>query len=124
LAKQEVRTGLQQATPSYKDLVKKHFTISNFTLSIPGPFSLLYSTFSKEAKTRRELEKIILREKVEERYNADLISHITGLTDMQTINKMIDFCGLKPDFMFGSTDYELYSAILNCYNEFIHHGNN
>jgi hypothetical protein len=119
MAKEEIRTGLQQATPSYKELVKKHFDISNFTLAMPGPFSLLYSTFSKEAKTRRALEKIILQEKVEERYNADLISHITGLTDMLTINKLIDYCSLQPDFIFTSNDYELYSAILYCYREFI-----
>jgi len=121
LAKKEVRTGLQQATPSYKELVKKHFNLSNFTLSIPGPFSLLYSTFSKEARTRRALEKIILQENMEERYNPDLISQITGLTDMLTINRLIEYCDLDPDFIFGSTDYELFSAILFCYNEFIHH---
>jgi hypothetical protein len=88
-------------------------------IRISGPVSLLYSVFSKEAKTRKALAQIRIYELVRKRYNPELVSRITGLKDMLEINKLIDYCNLEPGFISKSTDYELYSAIYHCYLEYV-----
>jgi hypothetical protein len=88
-------------------------------IRITGPISLLFNRFSKEAKTRIALRNIRLQEKVAIRYNAELITRITGITDGQEISEIIKYCDLKPDFISSSSDYELYMAIYQCYKEYI-----
>lgn len=119
LIEQELVTALDHLTPSYKDLLVSQLRSTGAGISIPGPFSLIYSTFSKEARTRREVEKIILREKVGKRYTPALISKLTGLKHTEEINRFISFCSLDDRFILGASDYELYASIRECYKEFI-----
>lgn len=88
-------------------------------IRVQGPLGFLYSRFSKEAKRNKEFENVRIQDKIKSRYNPELVSRITGLTDKVEINRLMDYCDLKPEFVFKSTDYDLYSAILRCYREFI-----
>jgi len=84
----------------------------------PGPFSILYDQFSKEARSKRIYAEILKKEKVDKRYNKATVSRITGLKGEDEIKKFMDFCSLQIKFILESTDYELYAAILNCYDEY------
>jgi hypothetical protein len=118
LIDKELITGYDLLTPSYGDLLKNQFGFSGMSLSMPGPFSLIYSTFSKEARIRRALEKIILQEMARKRYNDALIYRITGLKDKYEINMFVYYCNLDNQFVIQSTDYELYAAIMSCYKDY------
>jgi hypothetical protein len=92
-------------------------------IRFPGPISLLHSLFSKKSRIQKELQRIRLQEKVSERYNIELISKVTGMTDTLMINKLIVYCDLDPGFISRASDYELYAEIYSCYNDFIqNHG--
>jgi len=86
----------------------------------PGPVSLLYDQFSKEARSRRLYAEVLKKEKAENRYNKVIITRITGLKDEETINAFMKFCPLDVNFVLQSTDYDLYLTIWNCYIEFAH----
>lgn len=88
----------------------------------PGPFSILYDQFSKEARSKRMYAEILKKEKVDKRYNKATVSRITGLKGEDEIKKFMDFCSLQIKFILESTDYELYAAILNCYDEYCRAG--
>ena len=83
-----------------------------------GPFSLIYDQFSKEARSKRLYAEVMKKEKAEKRYNRALVTRITGLKTEDDIEKFMEFCALQVKFILESTDYELYAAILNCYNDF------
>jgi hypothetical protein len=90
----------------------------SYAITLPGPFSILYSKFSKEAKTRKMMARLNLTEKVELRYNADIISKLTGMKDKEEIRRFMDYCRLQDQFILNATDYELYAAIMDCYKSF------
>lgn len=87
-------------------------------IRIQGPLGLLYGRFSKEAKTARQLDNNILLDKIRLRYNPELITKITGLTDKVEINRLIAYCNLRPEFILKANDYDLYSAIYQCYMDY------
>ena len=84
----------------------------------PGPFSLLYNQFSREARNKKNYEMAMKFEKAGARYNKIVVSRITGLKKDEEIQRFMEFCALQVNFILESTDYELYAAIMNCYNEF------
>jgi len=83
-----------------------------------GPFSLLYKKFSRGARSKKLHAKLMKIEKVGKRYNRAIVSKITGLKDEGEIQKFMEFCALQIKFILESTDYELYSAISGCYDEY------
>jgi hypothetical protein len=88
----------------------------------PGPFSILYDQFSREAKNRKNYEFEMKRERASARYNKIVVSKVTGLTKEEDLQKFMQYCSLQIKFILESTDYELYAAILNCYDEFCRSG--
>jgi hypothetical protein len=87
-------------------------------LVMPGPFSILYDQFSKEARSKRTYAELMRKDKADKRYNRIVVSRITGLKDEDEIIKFMHFCSLQIKFILESTDYELYAAILDCYHDF------
>jgi hypothetical protein len=103
----------------------------NRTPGIPGqiglysgssPISLLYNQFSREARSKRLYSEVLKREKAEKRYNRTVVTRVTGLKNEDDIRKFMEFCALQVKFILESTDYELYAAILNCYDDFCDSG--
>jgi len=80
--------------------------------------SFLYDKYSKEALSKKIYEGLMKKEKAAVRYNNALISKITGIKDETEIRKFIDFCALQVQFILDSSDYELYAAIMDCYQNF------
>ena len=88
----------------------------------PGPVSILYEQFSKEGRSRRMYAEFLRKDKAWTRYNSTVVSKITGLKNEDDIQKFMQFCALQIKFILESTDYELYAAILNCYDEYCRAG--
>jgi len=87
-----------------------------------SPISLLYNIYSHEARSKKLYAKALNYEKAEKRYNRSLVRTVTRLKNEDDITKFMEFCALQVKFILESTDYELYAAILNCYNEFCESG--
>jgi hypothetical protein len=83
-----------------------------------GPVSMLYDQFSKEARAKRIYADLLKKERAAVRYNNVLITRITGIKDEDKIREFIDFCALPVQFILNSSDYEIYAAIMNCYEVF------
>lgn len=88
----------------------------------PGPFSLLYNQFSKEARSRKIYTEALKIEKANYRYNKVVVSRVTGLKNEDDILIFMEYCALQVKFILESTDYELYAAILDCFDEFCRKG--
>jgi hypothetical protein len=87
-------------------------------IRMSGPISMLYDQFSKEARSKQIYADLMKKEKAGKRYNKVLVSKITGLKDEDEIKKFMDYCALQIKFILESTDYELYAAIMNCYDDY------
>ena len=85
---------------------------------IPGPIGILYNQFSREARLKRTYAELMKKERADKRYNASIVSRVTGMKNADDIKKFIEFCALQIKFILESTDYELYAAILDCYGEY------
>lgn len=106
--------------PSPEEL--KNLAYSTGGIRMPGPASILYDQFSKEAKSKRIYAELMLKEKAGKRYNKEVVSKITGLKTDDEIKKFMEFCALQIKFILDSTDYELYAAILGCFNDYCERG--
>lgn len=84
-------------------------------LSIPGPASLLYDLFSKEAKNRRKFEKIIKQESldklIDKRFNADIVARIIGNDDPNLVKDFMKYCHFSIGYISLVNDYDLYLNI-------------
>ncbi|MBW6459034.1 MAG: hypothetical protein K0B08_00525 [Bacteroidales bacterium] len=87
-------------------------------ISMPGPFSLIYDHYSKEARRKKAYAKALNEEKASKKYNTKIISRITGINNDNEIARFIKFCSLEIPFILNATEYQLYSAILECFNEY------
>jgi hypothetical protein len=106
--------------PSPEEL--RNYAYPNGGIVMPGPISLLYNEFSKEAKAKKLYGELMTREKAEKRYNKAVVARVTGLKNEDDIKKFMEFCALQIKFILESSDYELYAAILDCYAEFCKSG--
>jgi hypothetical protein len=96
----------------------RNLAYSQGGIVMQGPISLLYDKFSKEARSKRIYADLMKKERADVRYNNVLITKITGIKDEGEIKKFKDFCSLQVQFILDSSDYELYAAILDCYEIF------
>ena len=86
-------------------------------MSLGSPVTALYNLLSKEGKSRRKLAQLLEEEELEKKlypkFNRDMVGRVTGL-DGTELNEFIEFCNFDPDFLLGSTDYQITQAILEC----------
>lgn len=87
-----------------------------------SPITYLYDRYSKKAKEMQRYNFLIEQERtlnlVAIRYNADVVSRLTGLTSPEEIKKFMEYCQLPEPFILKAKDYELYLAIMNCYKQY------
>lgn len=85
---------------------------------LPGPLSLLYNTFSKEAKELKKMNKIL----AEDRLREDIISIISrktlekefGIITDEQLDAMIKRCNLTPEFIRSRSHYDIIKYIMQC----------
>jgi hypothetical protein len=80
--------------------------------------SMIYNQFSKEAKSKKLYKEALRVEKASLRYNKSVVSKITGLKNEDALYKFMEYCALQVSFILESTDYELYAAIMDCYEDY------
>lgn len=56
---------------------------------------------------------------IDKKYNVTVVKNVTGLTDDEETVKFMQFCRLPEDFVYKSNEYELYKAILDCYDSYL-----
>lgn len=93
-----------------------------FGVVMKGPFQTFYDLFSKEAKQVKKLNKELsamqLQEEIEKRYNHQLVFRLTGIAEAAIREEFMQFCKMPVDFILESTEYDLYMAILRCYESY------
>lgn len=91
---------------------------TGFGVSIPGPISILYDLFSREAKQKREYERLVKqdleKEQVEKRINRELLKKITGFNHDTEIDDFINYCEIASYLKLKPIDYDLYMLIIDC----------
>jgi hypothetical protein len=108
--------------PSPEELKMLSYSLEGgFGVKVPL-ISMIYNQFSREEKMRQDYNEAMNREKAYKRYNSQLVARITGIKNTDELGEFMAFCALQIKFILESTDYELYAAILNCYDEFCKEG--
>ncbi len=87
-------------------------------LLLPGPFSLLYNTFSKEAKELKKMNTILTADRVREKL-LTIISKSSfakefGITNDDQINALIKRCGITIEFLNSTPEYRVIEYLLQC----------
>lgn len=89
--------------------------------TITSPASLIYSMFSKEAKSIKKYIKLTENqdevEEVRKRYNEHVIRNLTGLSGAEA-HEFMKFCNFQDKYILSIDDYNLYSEILLRFNAF------
>jgi len=95
---------------------------SGFGIVMKGPFQTYYDLFSKEARQLRKLNKELaamqLQEEIEKRYNHLIIFRLTGIADPAVREEFMQYCNMPVDFILEASEYDLYMAILRCFESF------
>lgn len=83
--------------------------------TITSPASLIYSMFSKDAKSIKKYLKLTENQdevdEVRERYNEQIIENLTGLIGEEA-QEFMKFCNFQDMYILSIDDYNLYSEIL------------
>lgn len=86
-----------------------------------GPLTDLYNKFSKEGKDNISFEAFVkycsMQQKVDDKYNKELIKSLTNIDDLE-LDEFILFCNLNRNFIYSANQYDLYTAIKKCGDEF------
>lgn len=98
-------------------------TTGNGAISLGSPITALYNLLSKKGRAYMHYLDVIEHEdynrQIEKKYNVLIVKNITGLTDDEETVKFMQFCKLSEEFVYKSKEYELYKAILDCYDSYL-----
>lgn len=87
-------------------------------LVFPGPFTLLYNAFSREAKELRKmndiLEKNRLRDKFIETVTRRTLEKQFGVTKDEQIDSLMQACGITEHFLDANSDYDVINYLIAC----------
>jgi hypothetical protein len=87
-----------------------------------SPLSALYSAFSKVEKEKRAYHALLQDDYfaafVSTIYNKEAVKNATPLIDDEEIERFMDFCKLSDGFVLNASQYDLLSAISNCYKAY------
>lgn len=87
-------------------------------LVIEGPITKLYEKYSRKGKANTHYRELVA---IAPRYNKEIVKRVTGLKDESEILSFMFFCDLSYDFIQAATDYEIVTAINECYEEYTKH---
>jgi hypothetical protein len=86
-------------------------------LTLEGPISLLYDLFSKEAKQRKKMAKLLAQDNINQqlakRYNPLIVALIIGKDDPNLIKDFMEYCNISLGYLSTVNDYDLYLYIKN-----------
>lgn len=106
-----------------KKILKYKEPSGEYGFKIGGPVSLLYSAFSKYAKSQRKFRKFKIEDKrqaiIFRKYNPVIVSHLTGLKDEELVKEFMEFCNLPDEYLLEVKDIDLYMNLLVRYEDFL-----
>ena len=83
----------------------------------------MYDALSHEGKMKRKYQQILEHDRIEaiaaDRLSDSLIMRATGLVEKKEIEALREYCDLQAGFIVDATEYELYVALMDCYDSFI-----
>jgi len=98
-------------------------TSGNGGISLGSPITALYNLLSKQGRAYMHYLDVLEHEDynrtIEKKYNVLVVKNVTGLTDDEETVKFMQFCKLPEEFIYKSKEYELYKAILDCYDSYL-----
>lgn len=87
--------------------------------AIQSPITFLYNMFSKKGAQAEEIQELTEQKKrVQEKYNPQLVSKITGITETKELAQFITYCGFTDKYILQSSPYDLAIDISNQYEKF------
>lgn len=90
--------------------------------AIKGPFQALYDAFSHEARQKKKLKQLLNNDYMErlrqKRLNYSVLSMITGISDVESINRFLNFCQVPDQLLLTASDYCLYLWVIECSNRY------
>ena len=96
--------------------------LANPGITLGGPITALYNAFSKEGKELKKYQELIERDNFERflasKYNENIVSKITGIKNTEKLYVFMDYCNLSEAFIIHSKEYDIYLAILQCYDRY------
>lgn len=85
------------------------------------PISALYDMFSKEGRQRRKLEEFEAKdsfyEKVESRYNPEIVGNITGLST-EKAKEFMKWCNFNEYLILSLSDYQLIELVVRQFEKY------
>lgn len=92
-------------------------------ITIGGGISMIYDALSKQGKSKRRYEQLIIRDRYKaflaSKFNDNIIKQATYLDDETTINDFKYYCDFSDDFIEKSNGYEIIKQIQDCYREYL-----
>lgn len=89
---------------------------------IPGPITYLYDRFSRRGKELARYHQVLAQQDVERRaarvVNVELVKRYTGLKDDREVYDFLEYCNITPEFVLSRKEYEVYQALLVCYEQY------
>ncbi len=91
-------------------------------LIMPGPVSILYSLFSKEAKQARKMEEInhfeSIRTRLFAKVSKESILKIYHLSSELELDNFLFYCNLPDEFILRAPAYDIVVKLNECYLEY------
>jgi len=101
---------------------------ANPHISLGSPITALYMQFSKEGKELRKYAETLERDNYEKflatKYNDTMVKRVTGIKTIEEVREFMKYCNFTDDFIARSSEYDIYAAILNCYNRYLSENSN
>lgn len=93
----------------------------NVADAIFRPTDFLHNKLSRTEKAKKKISRAIRNEKtnnkINKKYNAQIVSEVTGLTD-NDLTHFMEFCNEKINVTENSTDYNIIKQILDLFEEY------
>jgi hypothetical protein len=96
-------------------------------ISLGSPITALYMQFSKEGKEIRKYQETLERDNYENflasKYNENIVQRITEIKTIEEVRIFMKYCNFSNDFIARSSEYTIYAAIINCFDNYITESN-
>jgi hypothetical protein len=87
-------------------------------IAIPMDFSYFSKKSVELRKYKRLLDEDESKKMVYARYNPQVVELVTGLRDEKRIHDLMQYCDFSDQFIREAIDYDLYVAIVGCYQTY------
>lgn len=90
-------------------------------LTLPGPVSLLYNAFSREARYKRKLESLKGESRrfeiIRKRIGPEVLANICGSEVRDVMERFVARCGITDAFLAEASELDLIQALYQCAGE-------